>query len=583
MLHPSTKRLIDKLGDMTRRQKVAWQESEDGNITHDTEGYRVTLTAEPHAVLLTDSQGREIETCNPAEFADELDADGRPYAHFVEELYREAKRHARGAEEAISAVLAGLDAVEAPADMAVEPAVEEPTEEPTEAVEATEDTIEDPLDDSSPLDADDYAEMDSQSEDITFAVASLADQVNGASMIAPHAAEEDDILTGENTAVAATDVDMDTTSDDEFEPEATSGDTVATDGDTAATSGDTAQQDTIEAFSVTPDDEPAALEEIDDTTPLNEPAGGFTPTGFVTSTTEEVAPDVAAELPVADAIEDPEPVEAATDHAYAPAFADDAADAPGYAQAEPFKAFTTTPEEAPETSAPDAERVEETSAAIAPQYAEAASETTAEAADVVDSDAEAPTEPAPAPQGNIANTGGFFGAGYGSSLSAYRSEPATEDAVESMPETPSADAEPSEPHPVETVEAPQPSPEPMRSFSLSGITAPREPVETPAPLEASTPDPAEPAPDVVIDGTSDLPTWLGHDTPDAYVEDDAVEPIAEYETPQPVEAPQTAAPPEPEFVSETTMAAEQPATVEEEAVEPERPAPRPVKRFNPWN
>ena len=56
MLHPSTKRLIDKLGDMTRRQKVAWQEGEDGNITHDTEGYRVTLTADPHAVLLTDSR-----------------------------------------------------------------------------------------------------------------------------------------------------------------------------------------------------------------------------------------------------------------------------------------------------------------------------------------------------------------------------------------------------------------------------------------------------------------------------------------------------------------------------------------------
>ena len=58
MLHPSTKRLIDKLGDMTRRQKVAWQEADDGSITHDTEGYRVTLTPEPHAVLLTDSQGR---------------------------------------------------------------------------------------------------------------------------------------------------------------------------------------------------------------------------------------------------------------------------------------------------------------------------------------------------------------------------------------------------------------------------------------------------------------------------------------------------------------------------------------------
>ena len=72
MLHPSTKRLIDKLGDMTRRQKVTWQEAENGQMTHDTEGYRVTLTPDPYGVLLTDAQGREIETCSPSDFNDEL-------------------------------------------------------------------------------------------------------------------------------------------------------------------------------------------------------------------------------------------------------------------------------------------------------------------------------------------------------------------------------------------------------------------------------------------------------------------------------------------------------------------------------
>jgi hypothetical protein len=38
MLHPSTKRLIDKLSEMTRKQRVAWSEGENGAITHDTEG-----------------------------------------------------------------------------------------------------------------------------------------------------------------------------------------------------------------------------------------------------------------------------------------------------------------------------------------------------------------------------------------------------------------------------------------------------------------------------------------------------------------------------------------------------------------
>tara|TARA_B100000749_G_scaffold52109_1_gene37855 strand:- start:480 stop:2222 length:1743 start_codon:yes stop_codon:yes gene_type:complete len=580
MLHPSTKRLIDKLGDMTRRQKVAWQEGEDGNITHDTEGYRVTLTADPHAVLLTDSQGREIETCSPTEFADEIDAEGRPYAQFVEELYREAKRHARGAEEAISAVLAGLDAVEAPAEEVIDP----PVDEPVEMVEVTEDSVEDPLDDSSPLDAEDYAEMDSQSEDITFAVASLADQVNGASMVAPagpeEAAQEDEILTDENTAVTATEVDSETTSGDEIEQMATYDNTVATDGDADATASDDAQHDAINAFSVTPEDEPAALEEIEEPTPLNEPAGGYTPTGFTTTTTEDTAPEPAEDAPVPDMMEEAAPVEAQADHAYAPAFSDDVSDAPGYAQAEPFGNFTPTSEDAPETPVFDADPAEDTTADLAPQYEKDidAPETETEAAD------DPEPQPAPAPQGSFGNTGGFFGGGYGSSLGAYRTDtaPAPDRPVDSSPEAPVADVAPSEPEPIETVEAPQPSPEPMRSFSLSGITAPRDTVEPPAPVEASTPEETEPAPDVVIDGTSDLPTWLGHDTPLAEA-DESAEPIAEYDPPQPVTEPQHSPAPEPEFVTEAVAAPEPAAASEEEVPEAETPAPRPVKRFNPWN
>ena len=109
MLHPSTKRLIDKLDGMTRKQRVGWEESDNGSIKHDTEGYRVTLTAAPHSLLLTDTLGREIETCTPEDFAGETDANGQPYTDFIEALYREAHRHARGAEKAISALLSSLD------------------------------------------------------------------------------------------------------------------------------------------------------------------------------------------------------------------------------------------------------------------------------------------------------------------------------------------------------------------------------------------------------------------------------------------------------------------------------------------
>tara|TARA_R110000787_G_scaffold589_6_gene2159 strand:- start:2873 stop:4414 length:1542 start_codon:yes stop_codon:yes gene_type:complete len=165
MLHPSTKRLIDKLSEMTRKQRVAWSEGENGTITHDTEGYRVVLTPEPHAVLLTDALGKEIESCTPAEFIDETDASGRPYSAFVADLYREAHRHARGAEKAIHTVLKGLEIVEA-----------EPEAETDIAMDPAE-LIEDPGDDTDSL-PEAYPEVEGQN-DMARAVASMADEVNG--------------------------------------------------------------------------------------------------------------------------------------------------------------------------------------------------------------------------------------------------------------------------------------------------------------------------------------------------------------------------------------------------------------------
>ncbi|MBK8196922.1 MAG: hypothetical protein IPK75_01035 [Acidobacteria bacterium] len=159
MLHPSTKRLIDKLNEMTRKQRVTWTEGENAAVVHDTEGYRVVLTPEPHAVLLTDALGREIETCQPEEFADDVDSLGRPYSKFIAELYREAYRHARGTEKAIRTLLAGLDAVESEAARAEAAPPVRLIEAPHAATDET---------------------LPSESEtEITAAVATLADQING--------------------------------------------------------------------------------------------------------------------------------------------------------------------------------------------------------------------------------------------------------------------------------------------------------------------------------------------------------------------------------------------------------------------
>ncbi len=162
MLHPSTKKLIDKLSEMTRKQRVAWVEGEDSTIVLDTEGYRVILEPAPHQVILTDPLGREIETCSPEDFEGESDAQGRPYAQFVAELYREASRYARGTEKAIRTLLAGLDGADASgpdtsADLPAPDALADDTvaDEDEQAMRSAVATMADEVNDPAPAEAGD--------------------------------------------------------------------------------------------------------------------------------------------------------------------------------------------------------------------------------------------------------------------------------------------------------------------------------------------------------------------------------------------------------------------------------------------
>ena len=205
MLHPSTKRLIDKLSEMTRKQRVAWSEGENGTITHDTEGYRVVLTPEPHSVLLTDALGKVIESCTPEEFSDDMDAAGRPYGSFVADLYREAHRHARGTEKAIHSVLKGLETIDA-----------EPAAEPEIALDPAE-LIEDPGDDTDSF-PEAYPEVEGQN-DMARAVASMADQLNSGRSEADLTPEPEP--TPESVSDTTPDVEPDPdATDDADEPEA---------------------------------------------------------------------------------------------------------------------------------------------------------------------------------------------------------------------------------------------------------------------------------------------------------------------------------------------------------------------------
>ena len=100
MLHPSTKRLIDKLSEMTRKQRVAWTEGENGTVVHDTEGYRVVITPEPHSVLLTDALGREVWRTDYEGLAGRNIVEWRPEPGLPSGWYFATLRSAKGVRTA---------------------------------------------------------------------------------------------------------------------------------------------------------------------------------------------------------------------------------------------------------------------------------------------------------------------------------------------------------------------------------------------------------------------------------------------------------------------------------------------------
>ncbi|MEQ9317483.1 MAG: hypothetical protein RLN72_16660 [Henriciella sp.] len=250
MLHASTQKLIDRLAAMTAQNKIDWIEKDNGEVIYATEGYVVRLTAEPPRVLLTTEAGKPLEDATSTLLKSAPHADGGTYGDLVASITRQAYREARGTEDAINTLLAGLsddaeigtdaaedEAPEGPEDLAVvaaegadESFIEDEgdetemlasgefqsatEEEPVPAAPAFEaaseagDTPEELVDESVPeaalIDAD--ASFDTQDEyepdaepdnlidedDVGGAVARLADEVNGTSDASSHEAAADE-------------------------------------------------------------------------------------------------------------------------------------------------------------------------------------------------------------------------------------------------------------------------------------------------------------------------------------------------------------------------------------------------------
>lgn len=109
MLHASTRKLIDRLSEMTELGKLDWTQSEDGNLAYATEGYSVSLTEAPNQVIITSKDGKELERATADEIAATEQEDGTSYTTVVAAMTKEAARIARGTETAISTLLAGME------------------------------------------------------------------------------------------------------------------------------------------------------------------------------------------------------------------------------------------------------------------------------------------------------------------------------------------------------------------------------------------------------------------------------------------------------------------------------------------
>lgn len=224
MLHTSTRKLIDRLAEMTELGKLDWVDSDDGNVAYATEGYSVTLTESPNEVIITSKDGKELERATAEEIAATEAEDGTSYTAIVAAMTKEAARVARGTETAISTLLAGME--DAPAEAA------DPDEIATDSAEALQEDLGDDTsvlaeDPAEPVaDAVETNEIEAQEDEVAAAATEPTDETQteyDATSVSDttEIAEEQDAAPLSSAAIETTESTDDTEreSEDTSEPE----------------------------------------------------------------------------------------------------------------------------------------------------------------------------------------------------------------------------------------------------------------------------------------------------------------------------------------------------------------------------
>lgn len=183
MLHPSTKKLIDRLAEMTALKQIDWAETENGGVVYATEGYSVHLTDSPPQVVLATEKGKLLEEASEGLLKDTPHEEHGNYGDLIVAVVKEASRIAKGTEAAIDALLAGLSGQSPNKRKSDTPPTTADVETAVDDEDEGEPTL--PVDESIPPSAliedepEERLHAAFDEDDVSGAVARLAEEVNG--------------------------------------------------------------------------------------------------------------------------------------------------------------------------------------------------------------------------------------------------------------------------------------------------------------------------------------------------------------------------------------------------------------------
>ncbi|MGD2131346.1 MAG: hypothetical protein PVI23_01040 [Maricaulaceae bacterium] len=110
-MHQLTQRLIDRIHAQTENGQIRWREGASKSaFAFEADDYNVVVDANPSTVtlLITDGDGRELETLDEEDLSAVSSPGGRDYEAIVRDIHANARRVAMGTDDAIERILRAM-------------------------------------------------------------------------------------------------------------------------------------------------------------------------------------------------------------------------------------------------------------------------------------------------------------------------------------------------------------------------------------------------------------------------------------------------------------------------------------------